>query len=60
MNIDPLLAIGLIMLGMAMGAMLSHFRFKADTVRGASGENMPTDEPLNAARLPEPLNLKPL
>jgi hypothetical protein len=35
-NIDPLLVIGLVMLGMAMGAMLSHIQFKR-TVRRVSG-----------------------
>lgn len=28
MNVDPLLVIGLLMLGMAMGAMLSYIQFK--------------------------------
>ena len=39
MNVDPLLVIGLIMLGMAMGAMLSHIQFKRGRhVSGSSTE----------------------
>jgi len=55
-NIDPLLVIGLIMLGMAMGAVLSHLRFKASIRRLMTLErrNAPTAY-LSVPRLPEHL-----
>jgi hypothetical protein len=38
MKNDPLLLIGLIMLGMALGALLMKIRFKSDIARIVSGQ----------------------